>query len=432
MKPQWRREQDMLELGRGHACIVDGGAAGFDDSSKFDDDGKLRRTGSFWTASAHVITAVIGSGVLSLAWSIAQMGWVAGPVVLLLFAFVTYYTSSLLADCYRHPDPVTGKRNYTYMDAVKANLGPRQVLLCGVVQYANLLGTSIGYTITAASSMVAITRSDCFHHKGTKGPCHASNVPYMSMFGFAQIILSQIPEFGELWFLSVLAAVMSFLYSTIGLGLGIAKAVEPHHDHGTVTGIAVGDPSLGYVTLNNKIWGICSALGNIAFAYSFSMILIEIQDTLKSSPPENKTMKRASLFGIITTTVFYMSVGCAGYAAFGDNAPGNLLTGFGFYNPYWLVNLGNACVVVHLIGAYQVYTQPLFAFFENTLSSRWPKSKFIHKEYFLKVPWGEPLHFNLFRLVWRTICSLSSDRSQSGVKNGFGYTFSRLSALLFL
>lgn len=51
------------------------------------------------------------------------MGWVAGPVVLLLFAFVTYYTSSLLADCYRHPDPVTGKRNYTYMDAVKANLG---------------------------------------------------------------------------------------------------------------------------------------------------------------------------------------------------------------------------------------------------------------------------------------------------------------------
>ena len=71
----------------------------------------------------------------------------------------------------------------------------------------------------------AITRSDCFHHKGTNGPCHASNIPYMSVFGFVQIILSQIPEFGELWFLSVLAAVMSFLYSTIGLGLGIAKAV---------------------------------------------------------------------------------------------------------------------------------------------------------------------------------------------------------------
>lgn len=80
-------------------------------------------SGSVWTASAHIITAVIGSGVLSLAWATAQLGWVAGPTVLLLFSFVTYYTSALLSDCYRTGDPVTGKRNYTYMDAVRANLG---------------------------------------------------------------------------------------------------------------------------------------------------------------------------------------------------------------------------------------------------------------------------------------------------------------------
>lgn len=80
------------------------------------------------------------------------------------------------------------------------------------------------------------------------------------------------------------------------------------------------------------------------------------QDTLKSPPPENRTMKRASLIGICITTVYYMSVGCVGYAAFGDTAPGNILTGFGFYNPYWLVDFANACIVVHLVGAYQVQT----------------------------------------------------------------------------
>ena len=79
--------------------------------------------GTWITASAHIITAVIGSGVLSLAWAIAQLGWVAGPAVLMAFSLITYFTSSLLADCYRSPDPVTGKRNYTYMDAVRANLG---------------------------------------------------------------------------------------------------------------------------------------------------------------------------------------------------------------------------------------------------------------------------------------------------------------------
>jgi amino acid permease len=66
---------------------------------------------------------VIGSGVLSLAWAIAQLGWIAGPAVMFLFSFVSYYTSSLLADCYRAGDPVSGKRNYTYMDAVRSILG---------------------------------------------------------------------------------------------------------------------------------------------------------------------------------------------------------------------------------------------------------------------------------------------------------------------
>lgn len=79
--------------------------------------------GTVWTASAHIITAVIGSGVLSLAWATAQLGWIAGPAVIFLFSFVTYYTSTLLAACYRCDDPVNGKRNYTYMEAVRANLG---------------------------------------------------------------------------------------------------------------------------------------------------------------------------------------------------------------------------------------------------------------------------------------------------------------------
>lgn len=79
--------------------------------------------GTVWTACAHIITAVIGAGVLSLAWAMAQLGWILGVSCILVFAGVTLYTSNLLADCYRSPDPVTGKRNYTYMEAVKTHLG---------------------------------------------------------------------------------------------------------------------------------------------------------------------------------------------------------------------------------------------------------------------------------------------------------------------
>jgi len=66
---------------------------------------------------------MIGSGVLSSAWATAQLGWIAGPAVMLFFSFVTYYTSTLLAAYYGACDPVPGKRNYTYMDAVQSSLG---------------------------------------------------------------------------------------------------------------------------------------------------------------------------------------------------------------------------------------------------------------------------------------------------------------------
>lgn len=84
---------------------------------------------------------------------------------------------------------------------------------------------------------------------------------------------------------------------------------------------------------------------------TYSLIL---QDTVKSNPPENEAMKKATSVGISITTVFYMLCGVLGYAALGNKAPGNFLTGFGFYEPYWLIDVANVCIIVHLVGAYQV------------------------------------------------------------------------------
>ncbi|KAG6626216.1 amino acid permease 3-like isoform X1 [Carya illinoinensis] len=367
-------------------------------SKCFDDDGRLKRTGTVWTASAHIITAVIGSGVLSLAWAIGQLGWVAGPAVMLLFSFVTYYTSTLLSACYRSGGPHTGKRNYTYMDAVRSNLGGAKVKICGLVQYLNLFGVAIGYTIASSISMMAIKRSNCFHSSQGKDRCQINSNPYMIAFGVIEILFSQIPDFDQLWWLSIVAAVMSFTYSTIGLGLGVAKVAETGKFRGSLTGI-----SIGTVTQTQKIWRSFQALGDIAFAYSYSMILIEIQDTVKSPPSESKTMKKATLLSVAVTTLFYMLCGCMGYAAFGDLAPGNLLTGFGFYNPYWLLDIANAAIVIHLVGAYQVYCQPLYAFIEKSVKERFPGSDFINKDIIIPIPGFRPYRLNLFRLVWRTI-----------------------------
>ncbi|KAK1553258.1 hypothetical protein Q3G72_031673 [Acer saccharum] len=380
-------------------------------SKYFDDDGRPKRTGTVLTTSAHVITAVIGSGVLSLAWAIAQLGWIGGPCVMLMFAFVNYYSASLMADCYRSAH---GNRNYTYMDVVRSNLGGVRVKICGLFQYLNLFGIAIGYTIATSISMInrpltgltvvkidrAIHRSNCFHKSGRKKPCHTSGNPYMIMFGVIEIFLSQIPRLDQLWWLSVVAAIMSFTYSTIGLGFAIVKIAESGTVKGSLTGISVGS-----VTQTEKIWRSFQAIGNIAFSYCFSFILIEIQDTIKSPPPSEATvMKRVNLISSIITTSFYMLCGCMGYAAVGDLAPGNLLTGFAFYEPFWLLDIANIAVVIHLLGAYQVFCQPIFSFIEKLASKHYPQSRFITREINLQIPGFQPCYkINLFRLVWRTV-----------------------------
>lgn len=116
-------------------------------------------------------------------------------------------------------------------------------------------------------------------------------------------------------------------------------------------------------------------------------------------------MKKAAFYGIGLSTVFYLALGCTGYAAFGNEAPGNILTGFGFYEPFWLVDIANICIVVHLIGAYQVYAQPIFAQFEKKIAVKWPEAKFIHTTYTFRLPFTEsgPLSFTLSKLVLRSI-----------------------------
>eukprot|EP00262_Sarcandra_glabra_P017646 TRINITY_DN6109_c0_g2_i1.p1 TRINITY_DN6109_c0_g2~~TRINITY_DN6109_c0_g2_i1.p1 ORF type:complete len:399 (-),score=2.74 TRINITY_DN6109_c0_g2_i1:243-1391(-) len=291
------------------------------------------------------------------------------------------------------------------MEAVKANLGGSKVKICGLIQYINLFGVAIGYTIAASISMMAVNKSNCIHETGTKLKCHTSSNGYMIMFGITEVIFSQIPDFDQVWWLSIVAAVMSFTYSTVGLSLGVAQVAENGTFKGSLMGISIGTlTSAGRVTPTQKIWRTLQALGNIAFAYSYSIILIEIQDTVKSPPSETKTMKRATWISIVVTTVFYLLCGCMGYAAFGDDAPGNLLTGFGFYKPYWLLDIANVAIVVHLVGAYQVYCQPLFAFIEKWSAQRWPKSDFITAEYDIPIPFTSMIYqVNFFRIVWRTI-----------------------------
>ena len=75
----------------------------------------------------------------SLSYSVAVLGWVAGLAVMIMFAAITWYTSSLLADCYIFK----GERQRSYTAAVEATMGHTHSLIIAWVQYFNLFLTAV-------------------------------------------------------------------------------------------------------------------------------------------------------------------------------------------------------------------------------------------------------------------------------------------------
>ncbi|KAJ6433671.1 hypothetical protein OIU84_017381 [Salix udensis] len=285
------------------------------------------------------------------------------------------------------------------MDAVRALLGPKHVLISGIMQYSMLWGIMIGFTITAAISTATMKRSTCFHEKGPSAKCGVSGISYMLAFGALEILLSQFPNLEKVTFLSVIATLTSLAYALIALCLSIAKFSIQHEAKGTIMVAMAGE---GLAT-STKFWRVFQALGNIAFSYTYSMLLLEIQDTLKSPPAENKAMKRVTLYAIGGTALFYTSLGCMGYAAFGADAPGNYLTGF--YKPLWLVDIANLAVIIHLIVGYQVFAQTIFAINEKSLATRWQApGSFFNKIYTVRFQCIQNYSFQLTpsRILLRT------------------------------
>ena len=123
----------------------------------------------------------------------------------------------------------------------------------------------------------AIKRSNCFHKKESNADCNAkvSGNLFMLIYGGIEIIFSQFPSLEKITILSVVAAIMSFGYSFIALYLCIQKFAS-HHElkSSNLTGMKVGEDG---ITHSTKVWQSFQALGNIAFAYTFANILIEIQ-----------------------------------------------------------------------------------------------------------------------------------------------------------
>lgn len=246
---------------------------------------------------------------------------------------------------------VNGVEHGRYHHAVRNILGYWQGIALAIFQSLNMVLTAIAYTISAAESVKNIARIACDWDNNTDCPIDKQWIAAI-MFGGVQLVLSQVPSLEEAWGVSALGTISSLLYSGIALGLGI-KYAGAHQ--GTIGGIPKSTAG--------KVFGVLSSLGAMAFAFSFAVVLLEVQDTLRQPPKASKTMKKSSLTSISGAFGFYFTVAIANYSAFGNDVPSFIFNAYS--GPQWVVCLGYICVMLHMVSAFQVFAQPMFDTFES-------------------------------------------------------------------
>ena len=133
------------------------------------------KVGNVFTGSMHIICAVVGIGVLALPYSIAFLGWIAGPLVIFFFWLSTWLSSSMLSSLYLVDGHVYG----SYHHLVNGIMGRRQVIMLSCIQVLNLVLIMIAYAITGGLSVtqvcvlkclllfLRISKNECMHNVDT-------------------------------------------------------------------------------------------------------------------------------------------------------------------------------------------------------------------------------------------------------------------------
>ena len=322
------------------------------------------KTGTVGTTTAAIFCAVVGSGVLNLPQCVAWMGWIAGPLTLIIFYLISLMTSRMLARCYVYKN----LEHSRYHHCVRNVLGVKNAIAVSFFQLLHICLVITAYTITGAAAIVQIAQLSCSYSGGDLGsisclaPSQGGDWVAALTFGGAQLFLSQFKNIEEIWWMSYLGTVGSLLYGFLALGLALS---EVSNGYGDVGGIPVGynSTTTGYVTQADKAFGILTSLGAIAFAYSFALILLEIQDTLHQPPSAVQSMTKSINFAITGSFALYIGVAVTGYAAVGNSVAGLVFESLP--GPDWLIMIGFIAILLHMLTAFQLFAHALFNSIES-------------------------------------------------------------------
>ncbi|GJY43071.1 lysine histidine transporter 1 [Tanacetum coccineum] len=309
------------------------------------------RNAKWWYSAFHNVTAMVGAGVLSLPYAMAELGWGPGVAVLVISWVVTLYTLWQMVEMH---EVVPGKRFDRYHELGQHAFGEKLGLYIVVPQQLIVeVSVCIVYMVTGGRSLQKFHDLVC----GDETQCKDIKLTFFIMiFASVHFVLSHLPNFNSISGVSLAAAVMSLSYSTIAWSAALKKGVQPDVQYGYKAKSTIG-----------TVFNFLSALGDVAFAYAGHNVVLEIQATIPSTPekPSKGPMWKGVVVAYIVVALCYFPVALIGYYIYGNSVSDNILVTLN--KPTWLIAMANMFVVVHVIGSYQIYAMPVFDMMETVL-----------------------------------------------------------------
>ncbi|XP_044490884.1 lysine histidine transporter-like 2 [Mangifera indica] len=306
------------------------------------------RNAKWWYSAFHNVTAMVGAGVLSLPYAMAELGWGPGIAILVLSWIITLYTLWQMVEMH---EMVPGRRFDRYHELGQYAFGEKLGLWIVVPQQLIVeVGVNIVYMVTGGKSLQKFHDTVCPSCKPIKSSY------FIVIFASVHFVLSHLPNFNSISVVSLAAAVMSLSYSTIAWTAALGKGVKPDVDY-----------SYKAKTNTGVVFDFFSGLGEVAFAYAGHNVVLEIQATIPSTPekPSKGPMWKGVVVAYIVVALCYFPVAIVGFYIFGNTVDDNIL--ITLEKPAWLIALANMFVVVHVIGSYQIYAIPVFDMLETFL-----------------------------------------------------------------
>lgn len=190
---------------------------------------------SDFQAGVSLAKAIMGAGTFAMPWAFSQMGYVVGPLVLMMIMYLSVYSLGLLVTCAR------GRTSY--VDVARGIFGVRGAFLAYSASISASIGVCGSYLVFMASTLHTLLP-------------HISQNSYLLLLAPPAILLSSVRNVQRFAFTSLLGDISVVLGMVVVVIYGISyhKRSEDDEDRGLVAAgsfksMPLGFGSIGYLFL---------------------------------------------------------------------------------------------------------------------------------------------------------------------------------------